>query len=510
MRKKFQFILTFSLIAIFQIAFWSFTFLAKKYITDEVVEQVKEDNKVIGEQLIKILKQTELTGIYQKTDSILQHICDEIKLPNGGFICAIDKKGNLVAAPNLKPGMTMSFNPILKDFEGQKPNKEVKNIKTNEVFEGLAYFKKENRTDIVSSIAVNDELRLFVHQNNDIIQQKANQYVKPLFIIGLIVTLIVGLFSFLTTNKIIISYESQIEKQNTELKDAIEEIHLQKENIIVQNKELEKQRNIAQKQHDTIAHKNKEINDSINYAKRIQTATLPNTEIDKSIIDEHFILFLPRNIVSGDFYWYHDFDEHIVITAVDCTGHGVPGAFMSMIGVTFLNEIIIEKNITDAGQILDMMRERVINALDQTNKSRGANDGMDMSICVIEKKTKKMQFSGAFNPMICIRNNEIIEIKGNRMPIGIYAKMKNNFNSHILDLQADDRIYLFSDGYQDQFGGSNGRKFLIKNFRKLLLEINQLPLNSQKEILNSTLNNWKGEFAQVDDILVIGFKIKHL
>ena len=508
MRKKFQFILTFSLVVIFQIAFWSFTFLAKKYITNEIVEQVKEDNKVIGEQLIKILSQTGLTGIYQQTDTILQHVCDEIMLPNGGFICAIDNKGNLVAAPNLKPGMTMPFNPVLKDFKGKNINTEAKDIKSNEVFEGLAYFEKENRTDIVSSVAVNDELRLFVHQNNDIIQEKANQYVKPLFIIGLIVTLIVGLFSFLTTNKIINSYESQIEKQNTELKDAIDEIHQQKENIIEQNTELEKQRNIAQNQHDTIANKNKEINDSINYAKRIQTATLPSSKIDKSIIDEHFILFLPRDIVSGDFYWYHDFDNHIVITAVDCTGHGVPGAFMSMIGVTFLNEIIIEKNITDAGQILDMMRERVINALDQRNESSKTSDGMDMAICVIEKKTKQMQFSGAFNPMICIRNNEVIEIKGDRMPIGIYAKMKNSFKTHIFDLQSNDKIYLFSDGFPDQFGGSKGRKFLIKNFRKLLLEINGLPMDNQKEILNSTLNNWKGDFTQVDDILVIGLKIK--
>jgi len=508
MRKKFQFILTFSLIIIFQIAFWSFTFLAKKYITDEIVQQVKEDNKVIGEQLIKILKQTGLTGIYQQTDTILQHICDEIQLPNGGFICAIDTEGNLVAAPNLKPGMTMLFNPVLKNFKGKNLSTEAKNIKPNEVFEGLAYFEKEKRTDIVSSVAVNDELRLFVHQNNDIIQKKANLYVKPLFIIGLIVTLIVGLFSFLTTNKIIISYESQIEKQNIELKDAIEEIHLQKENIIIQNKELEKQRDITQKQYDTIAHKNKEISDSINYAKRIQTATLPSADIDKSIIDEHFILFLPKDVVSGDFYWYHDFDEYTVITAVDCTGHGVQGAFMSMIGVTFLNEIIIEKNITDTGQILDIMRVRVLDALNQTNKQSGASDRMDMAICVIEKKTKKMKFAGAFNPMICVRDNEIIEIKGDRMPIGIYAKMKNDFNTHIFDLRSNDKIYLFSDGYSDQFGGSRGRKFLIKNFRKLLLEINELPLNNQKEILNSTLKDWKGKYAQVDDILVIGFKIK--
>jgi len=235
MRKKFQFILTISLIVIFQIAFWSFSFLAKKYITDEIVTQVKEDNKVIGEQLIKILKKTELSGIYQKTDTILQHICDKVILPNGGFICAIDMKGNLVAAPNLMPGMTMPFAAQLKDFENNSINKEAKDLKVNENFEGLAYFEKEKRTDIVSSISLNNEIRLFVHQNNDIIQQKANKYVKPMFVIGLIVTLIVGLFSFFTTDKIVNNYESKIEKQNKELKDAFEEIHQQKENIIKKN-----------------------------------------------------------------------------------------------------------------------------------------------------------------------------------------------------------------------------------------------------------------------------------
>ena len=131
-----------------------------------------------------------------------------------------------------------------------------------------------------------------------------------------------------------------------------------------------------------------------------------------------------------------------------------------------------------------------------------------MAISVIEKSTKKMQFAGAFNPMICIRNNEVLEIKGDRMPIGIYAKMDNNFKTHYFDLQSDDRIYLFSDGYQDQFGGSDGRKFLIKNFRHLLVEINKFPMSEQKEVLDLTFSNWKGEFAQVDDILVIGLKIK--
>jgi len=389
MRRRFQILLTFSMVVIFQLAFWGFAFLSKKYIHDEIVEQVKNDNKVIGEQIIRLMRNSYLSKTDFETDHTLQNLCDSIKLPNGGFICAVDKAGNLVAGPGLTPGMTMPFTPTLQ-AHGQIDQFVPVELKTDQVFHGLANFKKDGRTDLVSSLPLNEEVRLFVHQNKDIIEQRAAKYVKPLLLIGLIITIIVGFFTYFTTNRIINKYESKIEVQNRELKDALEEIRLQKGEIENTNVKLEKQKNIAVEQHKKIAQQNKEITDSIQYAQRIQYATLPKSEISKTIIDEHFILFIPRDSVSGDFYWYHEFEECVVITAVDCTGHGVPGAFMSMIGITFLNEIVVEDGIHDAGKILDELRKKVIHALGQKSILRSASDGMDMALSVIEKSTKEM------------------------------------------------------------------------------------------------------------------------
>ncbi len=506
MRRKFQILLTFSLVLIFQLAFWGFAFLSKKYIQDEIVEQVKNDNKVIGEQIIHLMRNSYLSKSDFKTDHTLQHLCDSIKLPNGGFICAVDKMGNLVAGPGLTPGMTMPFPPVLQEY-GQTDKLKAEELKSDRVFYGFANFKKEGRIDLVSSLPLNEEVRLFVHQNKEIIEKKAAKYVKPLLLIGLIITIVVGFFTYLTTNNIVSRYESKIEIQNRDLKSALEEIRLQKKEIEIKNIELVARKNIAEEQHKKISHQNKEITDSIQYAKRIQNATLPKKEISQNIIDEHFILFIPRDIVSGDFYWYHELEEFVVITAVDCTGHGVPGAFMSMIGIVFLNEIVVEEGIYDAGKILDKMRKKVIHALGQKSILTSTSDGMDMALCVIEKSTKIMQFAGANNPLICVRNKELIEIKGSRMPIGIYPKMENVFATHSVQLESEDIIYLFSDGYADQFGGKKGVKFLGSNFKKLLLEISTLPTGLQKKVLENTLNDWQGDISQVDDILIIGFRI---
>lgn len=493
MRKKFQIILTVTLVIIFQIAFWSFAFLSKKYIHDEVVEQVKTDNKIIGEQIIRLLRKSYLSLEDTKTDKTLQHLCDSVKLPNGGFICAIDTRGNLVAAPGLKPGMTMPFGASLQSFEDMKKFNPEK-LNPDEIFNGYAHFQKEGRTDLVSSLPLNSEMRLFVHQNNEFIEKRAAKYVKPILFIGLIITVIVGFFTYITADRIVNKYESKIEKQNSELKKALEEISTQKKEIETKNRVLEKQK--------------QEITSSIEYAKRIQHAALPSKPLSKEIVDEHFIFFMPRDIVSGDFYWYHETNKHLVITAADCTGHGVPGAFMSMLGLTFLNEIVVEKGIYDAGQVLNRMRENIVKALGQQEENRTTSDGMDMALCVIEKNTKKMQFAGAFNPLICVRNDEIIELKGDRMPVGIYGRMETEFTTHQLQLQSNDMLYLFSDGYTDQFGGKAGRKFLIKNFRQLLLQMKTLSLKQQRDVLEMTLRKWQGNRAQIDDILVIGFKIK--
>jgi serine phosphatase RsbU (regulator of sigma subunit) len=507
-RRNFQIILTISLVLIIQAGFWSFTFLSRQYLTNELIEQIKDDNRVIGEQLITLLGQTGLTNENPETDSVLQHICDRIQLPNGGFICAINKSGNLVAAPGLKPGMTMKFPPILWDTQNKSVSIQPVDLKPDTIFEGYAFFAEENRLDVVASLSISDDLRLFVHQNSEFIRQKAGNSVKPLIFIGLFVTLIAGLFTWFTTNRIVKRYESKIEAQNIELRDALEKISEKQVEIIAQNEELERQRNELEISNHKISEQKKEITDSIQYAERIQKATLPKSKITCPCIEDYFILFKPRDIVSGDFFWYHQAEDRLIITAVDCTGHGVPGAFMSMLGVSFLNELVIKEGFTDPGLILDHLRLKVVHALGQELGKNTATDGMDMALCSFNSNKPEMEFAGANNPLVIIRDNEYIEFKGNKMPVGIYGRMDEPFTNHNIPLKSKDNVYLFSDGFSDQFGGSQARKFMKKNFRDLLMTIKDLPMMEQKQLLEETFIEWRVDIPQVDDVLVIGLKIK--
>lgn len=284
--------------------------------------------------------------------------------------------------------------------------------------------------------------------------------------------------------------------------------------IIKQKEEIEAQRDQAQRQ-------KKEITDSIMYAKRIQRALFPPSNYIKQLVSEHFILNKPRDIVSGDFYWVTQLGDKIIIAVADCTGHGVPGAFMSMLGISFLNEIRHrnenngknDKNKVDtitAGDILNELRNHIKRALHQESQSRTARDGMDIALCTIDTTKRELQFSGAYNPFLLIRNQEMIIIKADKMPIGIFVKQFDKpFTNHKIQLHKGDVFYLFTDGYVDQFGGPKGRKFLFKHFKSLLQEISSKPLSKQKVILNDTIENWKGEdYRQIDDILILGIRIE--
>jgi len=261
------------------------------------------------------------------------------------------------------------------------------------------------------------------------------------------------------------------------------------------------------KQKDEIADKNRSITDSIEYASRIQTAVLPSDDFAEEILPEHFILFRPRDIVSGDFYWMTKKDNQLIVIAADCTGHGVPGAFMSMLGVSFLNEIVNRHEVISAGAILTQLRSDVKKTLGQEGKEGEAKDGMDIALCIVDLEKMKMQYAGAYNPLYLYRNNELIEVKADRMPIGIYIKEKESFTNNEIDLQKDDVFYIFSDGFQDQFGGEDGSKFKTKNFKKLLLEIHQKPMDEQRKILDTTVDEWRGKWEQVDDIIVLGVRV---
>jgi serine phosphatase RsbU (regulator of sigma subunit) len=219
-----------------------------------------------------------------------------------------------------------------------------------------------------------------------------------------------------------------------------------------------------------------------------------------------FNLYAPLDIVSGDFYWVKQIEHYTVVAVADCTGHGVPGAFMSMLGIAFLNEIARNKFVGKASTILDKLRDEVKYSLEQKTIKARNKEGMDMTILIIDQQTKQAQFAGAHNQMILIRNKELTVYKGDRQPIGI-SENEEKFHNHHLQLQKNDMIYMFTDGYTDQFGGEYGRKFMIKNFKQLLLKVSELPIDKQKAMIKQTLDSWKKGFQQIDDILVVGIKI---
>ena len=265
------------------------------------------------------------------------------------------------------------------------------------------------------------------------------------------------------------------------------------------NKEL-----ITQK--EKVTKQNLEITQSIRYARRIQDAILPSEEMFKDNFSEYFIFYKPKNIVSGDFYFLRKINDYVVFAAVDCTGHGVPGAFMSMLGMAFLNDIVRQKEVTKASQILDLLRENVKQSLNQTGKKQEQKDGMDMAVCVINTKTNQLQFSGAHNPLIIIRNNELIEFKGDRMPVGIHRKEKG-FSNHEYSLQKDDKLYVYSDGFADQLSEKDKSKYKSKRLKEFLLKTSGLPMYEQKEMLSQECISWKGNYKQIDDVVILGVKM---
>lgn len=254
--------------------------------------------------------------------------------------------------------------------------------------------------------------------------------------------------------------------------------------------------------------KNKDITSSIEYAQRIQEAILPSDKLMGKGFMEHFVLYIPKDIVSGDFYWFAEKNEHAFIAAVDCTGHGVPGAFMSIIGYSNLNKIVIEQGLTSPAEILTTLDSEVTHVLKQRDGESRSRDGMDLALCALNIYEKKLSFAGAYRPLYLIRNNELIQYKGNSYPIGgsFKFKKKKEFTEHELQLKEGDTLYIFSDGYPDQFGGPENRKYMTKRFKNLLLSIQEHPLEEQKNILRYELEQWRGDYKQMDDILVIGLR----
>ncbi len=275
----------------------------------------------------------------------------------------------------------------------------------------------------------------------------------------------------------------------------------------------------------------KEITDSIYYAENIQKAVMPGKELMDNLLPDYFMMLRPKDIVSGDFYWLKKIKNFIVIAVADCTGHGVPGAFMSMLGSLFLNETVTSRSLDNAGEILNRIREKIKKSLHQSGKEGEAKDGMDMAFIILNTETLEVQYAGAFNPLYIIRKNDkikdfkaieeqglaiyhpaeydysVLEIKADRQPIAIYSYEKP-FTNHSFQLEEDDRIYAFSDGYPDQFGGEQGKKLKARNFKKLLLSCQNMSMQEQEQFMQNSFDEWHQGYEQTDDVVLFGLHIK--
>jgi serine phosphatase RsbU (regulator of sigma subunit) len=292
-----------------------------------------------------------------------------------------------------------------------------------------------------------------------------------------------------------------IETQNNEILIAFKEIYEQKNQIESQKHKIEEQQEILKEW-------NKDITSSIQYAKNIQTNMLVSIDVVKDVHRNLFVLFEPRDVVSGDFYWFEHIGDDFFFSAIDCTGHGVPGAMISVIGYNFLNQIVKERKVYEPHKILDALDKEIREFFRKDSEDVTSDDGMDIAIARLNLKSKKMQFAGAYNPAIIIHQEEVIELAADRQALGsVKSGEKSPFTLKEFQLQKDDCVYLFSDGYADQFGGPQGRKFLKKRFRKLLTEIAPLSVEEQQKILENTFFDWMGSNHQVDDVIVMGVKI---
>jgi serine phosphatase RsbU (regulator of sigma subunit)/tetratricopeptide (TPR) repeat protein len=407
--------------------------------------------------------------------------------------------------------------------------------------------EKEQAKEIALLESEKEKQSLEIQKQELAIGKQAEKEKRMAWVISMAVLMIFLIMLFLISvkkrNKILKFQKKEIETKNEELNTKNEEINTQAEHLreaneeltvkneeiytqaehlreaneelMVKNEEISAQRDDIEEKKSQIEHQSNQIISSIQYAKRIQQAILPENDTIKALMPDHFILFKPKDIVSGDFYWTKQLDHYIYATVADCTGHGVPGAFMSMLGTAFLNEITGQNTILTPGEILNELRQKVKKSLKQVGKLGETKDGMDMALVRIDLNNGKVQFAGAHNPLLIIRasNNpteyELEQIKGDRMPIGINRK-EDNFTNNEIQLYPNDSIYLYSDGYIDQFGGENGNKFMTGKFKRLLLEIGKKPMHEQMTILENTITKWRGNFDQIDDICVMGIRFQEV
>ncbi|MEA3451035.1 MAG: SpoIIE family protein phosphatase [Bacteroidota bacterium] len=403
---------------------------------------------------------------------------------------------------NIKNNYEKSIYYLNKYIDYQKINFDEK---TKQGFAGVVLnLQNEDKQKKIKILEKEDELKSQTLKN------------RELQVYGAIIAIVL----FLIFTIVLYFYLQKQKKSNKLLQEQNRKITLQKKEIESQSRILEKATRNLMQQKDKIQTQNTKITSSIRYASRIQKAMLPGHRIFDKYFQNSFVFFAPKETVSGDFYWISeireqkpslfksdDIENKVVVSVIDCTGHGVPGAFMSMLGDAFLNQIVNIQSIIDPSQILSELHKIVRKTLQQEHSEN--NDGMDLALCVIDKKAKTLKYAGAKNPLVYIQNGKMTRIHGDLMSIGgLQREAERVFRTHTVDVTVKTTIYLFSDGFQDQFGGEFGRKYMAKPFRDMIFDSYTLPFEEQKVNLKKELHKWKGKkHNQMDDITIIGFEV---
>lgn len=459
----------------------SINYFQKHYVKLQI-----DVNKRQAERMALILEKEINRGV--AIDSIIDNFQASITGTehDKGFLCIYDtKKMQLISHPNPKTvGMTFTEDFVFKNIDTNK-ERYIGDIYGLSEPAGGIFIQGKMRTDIIYTVPIKGaDWYVNAHENINAISSELKTLRDKYTIGSLIIGLIIAISASIIARRISRRHENLIEQKNIEITN----------------------------QRDEIAIKNQEITDSISYAQKIQNAVLPDKSIIDNCLSENFIFYLPKDIVSGDFYWFAKLDNKIVIVAADCTGHGVPGALMSMLSISLLNELVSRNKISKASDILDELRKELKIALGQTGDNYEFQDGIDMAICIIDEDKTKVQYAGAYNPLYIVRKEdgeqfELREYNADRMPIGVHPKDQISFSNQEIDLKTDDCLYIFSDGLISQFGGETGGKYKSKRLKELLLSVQNNSMVDQKELVIEEYNRWKGNNEQVDDILLIGLKV---
>ncbi|OFX29870.1 MAG: hypothetical protein A2X08_12990 [Bacteroidetes bacterium GWA2_32_17] len=348
--------------------------------------------------------------------------------------------------------------------------------------------------------------------NASFIRKLFSDYVVLTFLFFLIWLVVEGIFywdKFIKAQyKLIEEQKNVIETREQHLILHKEEIETQRDEIISQRDEIEAQRDTVMSQMETISHQKKELTQSIQYAYRIQCALLPPDNYIKKCLPNSFILYIPKDVVSGDFYFVEQISGYTIVAAVDCTGHGVPGAMMSVIGYNLLNQAVKINRITKPSEILSFLDVGVTEILRQAHNESGVKDGMDLSLVCIDNQMRTVEYAGAYNSIYYVHNNVLSEVKADKFPIGVNEdEVADVYTNNGLPVSKNDMVYLFSDGYADQFGGPKGKKFKYKQLEDTLVSVSNELVDKQKELIKKKFLDWKGQEEQVDDILIIGIRV---